>query len=124
MGLGDGLAILTREDGTIESLVGRELENYANETLALGAPHKISDWKVRSFPGKQIHQTAILATDGVADDLLDQKLTSFVDWIRSTGELKHPGRGLRRALERWPVKSHTDDKTIAAIVWNRTSNRS
>lgn|GEM_PF-415309 len=123
MGLGDGLAILTGEDGTIERLAGRELENYANETLALGAPHKLSDWKVRSFPRTKLPQAAILTTDGVADDILDQKLSSFSEWVRSTAVLKHPGRALRRALERWPVKSHTDDKTIAAIVWNRTTNR-
>jgi hypothetical protein len=124
MGLGDGLAILTGEDGKIEGLFGRAPEDYANETLALGAPHKQSDWQIRLFPGSQLHQTAILTTDGVADDLLEQKLSSFSEWVSSKAELKNPGRALRSALQSWPIKSHTDDKTIAAIVWNRTKNHS
>lgn len=123
IGLGDGLALLADEDGKIECVAGREAEHFANETVALGAPHKASDWKVRIFPDNKHYQTAILATDGVADDLLKDKLTSFVTWVGSMGELKNPRRALRRALERWPVKSHADDKTIAAIIWSRPLNR-
>lgn len=124
MGLGDGLALLAEENGALECVSGRDPENFANETVALGVPHKAGDWKVRLFPENGRNQTAILATDGVADDLLGDKLDSFVAWIRSAGELKHPGQSLRRELERWPVKAHSDDKTIAAMLWKKTSNDS
>lgn len=124
MGLGDGLALLAEEDGTLECVLGRNPENFANETVALGAPHMAGDWNVRLFPDNGRNRTAILATDGVADDLLDDKLNTFVAWIRSTGDLKNPGQYLRRELERWPVKAHSDDKTIAAMLWKNTSNDS
>lgn len=124
MGLGDGLAVLAEENGELQCISGREPENFTNETAALGTHHKASDWKVSFFPDNGRNRTAILATDGVADDIKDDKLDSFVDWIRSTGELKNPGRGLRRALERWPVKAHSDDKTIAAMSFKKTSTDS
>jgi hypothetical protein len=119
MGLGDGLALLANEEGTIECISGRKTDGYANETVALGTPHKTTDWQVSLFPEITRYQTAILATDGVADDLRADKLDAFVEWIKSAGKLKQPGRGVRRVLNRWPVKSHSDDKTIAAIIWNK-----
>ena len=122
MGLGDGLALLIGQNGGIEQVTGRDEANYSNETVALGTPHKMSDWKVRLLPGNPRYQTAILLTDGVADDLLDHKLDSFAAWVRSAAQLKHPGRGLRRVLKRWPVKSHSDDKTIASMIWTGTSS--
>jgi serine/threonine protein phosphatase PrpC len=121
MGLGDGLAILAEENGALECISGRDPENFSNETAALGTPHRVSDWKVCFFPENGQNRTAILATDGVADDIMADKLDSFVAWIKSTGELKNPGRGLRRALERWPVKAHSDDKTIAVMLCKNTS---
>jgi serine/threonine protein phosphatase PrpC len=124
MGLGDGLALLAGYSGALECLFGRDPENFSNETVALGTPHKAGDWKVRLFPDDGRYQTAILATDGVADDLLDDKLNSFVGWIRSTGELNNPGQCLRRELQRWPVKGHSDDKTVAAMLWTKTSTAS
>lgn len=124
MGLGDGLALLAGDSGALECVIGRDPENFSNETVALGTPHKAGDWKVRLFPDDGRYQTAILATDGVADDLLDDKLNSFVGWIRSTGELNNPGQCLRRELQRWPVKGHSDDKTVAAMLWTKTSTAS
>jgi serine/threonine protein phosphatase PrpC len=124
MGLGDGLALLAEENGQLECVFGRNPENFSNETVALGTPHKAGDWKVRLFPDNGRNRTAILATDGIADDLLDEKLITFVSWIRSTGELKNPGKSLRRELQRWPVKGHSDDKTVAAMLWKKTSTNS
>ena len=67
----------------------------------------------------------MLATDGVADDLQPAALPAFVDWLESVGRHTPRARGptLRRALERWPVPDHSDDKTIAVLQMQRNRGK-
>lgn len=117
-GLGDGLALLRRADGTLLTRTGRREDDFANETCALGTPHRPSDWWVMIDPPAS-GRTVVLATDGVSDDLDPTRLDAFAQWLAAeVGSLSGSARGrrLRRELQRWPVPHHVDDKTVAVMV--------
>lgn len=116
--LGDGLAAY-RENGTVTTVGGRG-DGYANQTVALGTPHHMDAWATRTWE-TEASFSLMLATDGVADDLQPAALPAFLDWLDGLGRRAPRARGptLRRALERWPVPGHSDDKTIAVLQMQR-----
>ena len=116
-GIGDGLAMI-REGGKLATFGGRGSGVFGNDTLALGAPHRIDDWWIAARAPSS-GRAVVLATDGVADDLENDRRGAFVDWMcGEVGELAPAARWhrLRRELRQWPVPNHVDDKTIAAMV--------
>lgn len=116
--LGDGLAAY-RENGVVTTVGGRG-DGYANQTVALGIPHHMDAWATQIWETEDSF-SLILATDGVADDLQPAALPTFLDWLDGVGQRAPRARGptLRRALERWPVPGHSDDKTIAVLQMQR-----
>lgn len=117
-GLGDGLAILRKTGGGVVTFGGRSPDAFGNATLALGTPHRIDDWwTVDEPPG--CGRLVVLATDGVADDLVPETLGEFASWLADdVGSLAPATRWRRlcRELREWPVPRHLDDKTVAALV--------
>ena len=119
-GLGDGLAIVRGIDGSMATFGRRDPDAFGNETLALGAPHRIDDWWIASEPPNP-GRVVVLATDGVADDLDPERLGAFVDWLSAdVGRLAPSARWRRlcRELRDWPVPHHVDDKTIVVLAEN------
>jgi hypothetical protein len=61
---------------------------------------------------------AVLATDGVADDLISEKLDAFCNWLvddfLDLNPLKR-WRRLQTELRNWPTPGHIDDKTLAVL---------
>lgn len=117
-GLGDGLALLRHVEGSVQALGGRAPGDFGNETLALGAAHRLTDWWTHlEQPGTG--RAILLATDGVADDLRPERHAGLMEWIVEDVTLL-PGAARWRCLERelrdWPVPHHQDDKTLAALV--------
>lgn len=117
-GIGDGLGLISTGQGIDSALPRRNAEAFSNETLALGSPHRASDWAFETIPTPTGQWTIILATDGVSDDLKEDKLDHFVCWVNEVGGLRRPGASLRRALQNWPTAQHLDDKTIAVLKSN------
>ena len=117
--LGDGLAMLKQPTGAITILSARGQNRFANETEALGAVKSLKSWRWHhelDVPGGTM---VLLATDGVADDLVQDKLPAFVDFVRQEyGALPPPQRWRRlaRDLRLWPTPRHADDKTVA-MMW-------
>ena len=117
-GLGDGLAIVRRDDGGVATFGGRSPDAFGDETLALGAPHRIDDWWIATEP-PGCGRAVVLATDGVADDLDPERLGAFTHWLADDiGGLAPAARWRRlcRDLRAWPVPHHLDDKTVAVLV--------
>lgn len=113
--LGDGLAGLLQPD-TFRTL-GGERTGFGNETRALGIPHGLRDWVIQPVAHLQPGAALLLATDGVADDLVPEKRAAFVAWVVAKLEAaKTPQRWLSRALRGWPVPRHADDKTMI-VLW-------
>lgn len=116
--LGDGVMLLCEAGNPPRVLSARPTGHALDETRALGTDHRLTDWTV--FLLQPVAPWAlILATDGVADDLVPEKLGEFTSWLLDElGNLPPKIRQarLREALENWPTPGHSDDKTIAVLL--------
>lgn len=116
-GVGDGIA-LVRTGSALRVFIGDRGEGFANETKGLGASTGPRAWTLTELPPTDVERVAVLATDGVADDLLPERLDGFCDWlIASFGPLAPRQRRIRLAAELrdWPTPGHLDDKTLAVV---------
>ena len=115
MTLGDSLAVIETPDRLL-TFGGRSEGNFGNETLGLGTPHHMDDWQVLDLRTAG-HLRVLLLSDGIADDVPKENLAELAKWVAEF-EARPPharGKALRRALERWPVPGHTDDKTLVYL---------
>lgn len=120
--LGDGLAAVQSEAGFVELPAGDAA--FGNMTTGLGIASDLRAWQVRVMP-PQGAVALLLATDGVADDLLPGRRAPFLaHLIREHGRREPARRGpsLAAALRAWPTPRHLDDKTIA-VMWNHEAQR-
>lgn len=116
--IGDGMALLRSRHG-LEWVVGPRAGRFANETDALG---NSASWTSRSFP-RAGGDVVVLATDGVADDLLPERIESFVQWLMDDFACMAPSRrwrALQQELMDWPTPHHTDDKTLVVLAQRET----
>ena len=112
--IGDGLALLRTQRG-LEWVVGPRADGFANETDALGYA---ASWTSRSFPREE-EAVVVLATDGVADDLIPERVDGFVQWLMDNFAGMAPSRrwrALQQELKHWPTPHHTDDKTVVVLA--------
>ncbi|MBM3493724.1 MAG: protein phosphatase 2C domain-containing protein, partial [Armatimonadetes bacterium] len=115
--LGDGL-IAERANDAVRCLTP-ERTSYASVTTALGAPHGLADWLLTPLEPVAPGTVFLLATDGVADDLVPERLSDLVSWLLAEfGDPPGGGARLRKALNQWPVPRHLDDKSIV-LLWNQ-----
>lgn len=116
-GVGDGLA-LVRTGATLRVVVGDRGEHFANETMGLGASTGPRAWTLAEFLPTDAERIAVLATDGVADDLVPERLDGFCDWLIDAFEPLAPRERYNRLaaeLRAWPTPGHLDDKTLAVL---------
>jgi serine/threonine protein phosphatase PrpC len=118
-GIGDGLAATRGVEGELAYIVGGARDGFLNETAALGMAKSNASWRFVVYPENPNSRTAIIATDGISDDLVPERTDAFVAWlIAEHGDLL-PGQRtarLRSLLRNWPSKKHSDDKTLA-VMW-------
>ena len=118
--LGDGLVGVGDMSGGFRAITP-EKTAFGTATLALGTPHGLRDWVIAPMSPFEPGTALLLASDGVADDLLPEKREPFLRWIIRSAESSCSPRGkISRALRSWPVPGHSDDKTIVA-VWETAS---
>ncbi|KFA90325.1 PP2C family serine/threonine-protein phosphatase [Archangium violaceum] len=120
-GLGDGMVAVRVEGEPARWVLGRRGDAFSNETAALGAARGPGAWSVQSFDTRERPVAAVLATDGISDDLLENRVDGFVSWLLETFAPLEPGarwRELSRELRDWPTPQHLDDKTLA-VVWSQ-----
>jgi serine/threonine protein phosphatase PrpC len=118
-GLGDGMALVRWPSQTRLNIIGPR-SAFVNQTVALGLTKSLADWSVQSWDDCMPGSVVILATDGIADDLIEEKLDDFIEYL-ITKYLPLPAlprwHALCRDLRSWPTPKHTDDKTIAALCY-------
>jgi len=115
--IGDGLALIC-DDSEMQVLTAERM-GFSNETHALGRMPTAGAWRVATRGEVPPGTAVLLATDGVADDLLPARRGDFArQVIGSYGDLPDWQRGfeLWRALHDWPTPGHSDDKTVA-VLW-------
>lgn len=113
--LGDGMAVV-RTRGAIERVEHPRASRFSNETQSLASG---GVWAKRCFECAEI-DIAVLASDGVSDDLRPDRLADFVAWLKDEIAAFQPvarWRSLQRELNEWPTPRHLDDKTIAVLAW-------
>lgn len=116
-GVGDGLALVRSASG-LRVVIGDRHESFSNETRGLGVTKGPKAWTLIELPPSDDERIAVMATDGVADDLLPERLDGLCDWLIGTFEHQQPAerwRGLAAELQNWPTPRHLDDKTIAVL---------
>jgi serine/threonine protein phosphatase PrpC len=113
--LGDGLIYFNSNE---ETVFMRSSEEY-NFTKSLGNSNSINEWNIKSFNYKELAFSLLVVTDGISEDIVENKEKEFVEYIiQKLLKLKKNQRNayLKNLLESWPTKFHNDDKTIC-IVW-------
>jgi len=122
-GVGDGLAI-AKTGSNLTIVVGQRGEDFGNETLGLGVSKGSGSWKLVTLPASVEDRVAVLATDGIADDLVPEKINDFCDWLVVDFQNLKPAdrwRQLMMELKDWPTPNHLDDKTLAVLRTTATS---
>lgn len=117
-GIGDGLAVVKDDDAPISVIIGDRQDTFSNEAPALGISPGPKAWELVLLPASPLPRLAVLATDGVADDLLPEKLDEFALWLFERFHDLQPAqrwRQLSAELRAWPTPRHLDDKTIAVL---------
>jgi hypothetical protein len=117
-GIGDGLLAVRTGDDSASCFVGDRHDSFGNETFALGTSVGAKTWKLTLLPSTPFERLVVLATDGVSDDLVPDKIDGFCNWIVEDFQNLDPAVRWRRIaaeLRGWPTHKHLDDKTIAVL---------
>ena len=115
--IGDGLVARRSSKGELV-LLEPPGDRFANETIALGPGAKLEHWRVHEELDPNAGTGILLATDGVADDLVRERVPELIEYLQSHyGAMPSRRRAssLAAALRGWPVPRHGDDKTIALL---------
>ena len=115
--LGDGILHFGSKE---EIVLVKSLDDY-NYTKSLGNSKSFDDWNLKSFSFDINDFTLLVATDGISEDIVENKETEFAEAIiQKMRKLKRNKRNnyLKQLLENWPTKFHSDDKTIC-IAWEK-----
>lgn len=118
-GLGDGLAAAHTAGQGLCIPLGDRGNGFANETVALGSHCTEEAWRITQLAPTRRRRAVMLATDGISDDLLPERVGEFMDWlVRRFGRMAPRARAqaLRAELMAWPTPRHSDDKTVA-VLW-------
>lgn len=116
--LGDGLVAHARPDGRLDVLGSRQ-DRFGQLAAALGKVRALDAWQTGELAALSPGSVLILASDGVADDLVPGQEGVFAQRLVSTIAPLPPNEGRRRLttmLEQWPTPHHLDDKTVA-LLW-------
>ncbi len=112
------MASLSPERAELRTVVGSRGDGFSNETSGLGASRTPRAWKLEELPPTDQDRMAVLATDGVSDDLIPEKLDGLCDWLADSFQSLPPAarwRALAAELRAWPTPGHLDDKTLAVV---------
>ena len=109
--VGDGAIVILGENSTIVSAK----DEFANITTSFGGTAKI-EWKIFS---EQDVEAVVMFTDGISDDIAQNQMINFAkSFISEYKNIKASKRKntIYKWLKNWPVKGHSDDKSILALV--------
>jgi len=116
--LGDGLIMLKTPSGA--TTLEPPTERFGNATTGLGIAADIREWRLHLEPKFTGVATILLATDGVADDLVPEKRAEFLNFLVTKYGPRPAAartRAITKELRDWPTPRHRDDKTVA-VLWN------
>lgn len=114
--LGDGI-VYVQFNGELR-VITNKTDDYTNITSSIHNS-KISDWICESFEMENQTIRLMLATDGIAEDLIQSRISDFVDYVDSGAMQKktqvEKNKFIKRMQVEWPTPMHSDDKTLLMI---------
>ena len=115
--LGDGCVGTLMRDGSVRLMTEDKTSGFSNMTDSMTDRTEASDWRCLRIPQKEV-AGVMLATDGVADDLLrpEDFVSEILTSVRNT-DVSRAKVELTRMLTDWPVPGHSDDKTVACMIF-------
>jgi hypothetical protein len=123
-GVGDGLAAVLHPDLPGRCRVIERPGGEFGETYSLSSAGGIAHWCIEEFCDESGCHAVILATDGVANDLIVSRLYDLGQWLRGEYENVSSRRwrtGLRDILNDWPTPGSVDDRSLA-LLWHSGGN--
>ena len=121
--LGDGIAAIRETDGQV-TVLGGDRSGFSNQTTGLGVARSTKEWSIINKSSFPPGAAVLLASDGIADDLIGDRLGDFISLLTEDFGYMEPSqrwRSLCKELRDWPTPKHLDDKTLA-ILWHRKDN--
>lgn len=121
--LGDGLVMLKTPQGT--TTLEPPSDRFGNATTGLGIAADVREWRFHFESNFSGAASILLATDGVADDLLPEKRTDFLTFLvnqYAEQPARQRAQAIAKQLRAWPTPRHLDDKTVA-VLWNDATTK-
>lgn len=122
-----GDSLVTAQLGDEFKILEREIEPpFGNITECLGMHRSSDHWILEEFQCRDQDLTVVLATDGIAGDLQQDKLSQWSRWVFEEFKDIEPSirwRKLARELRDWPVPGSHDDKTLAVLHQGQHASR-
>lgn len=121
-GLGDGLSAIQGPAGAVVRLGGPE-QDFTNETTGLGVAASVDEWRVQEVARGE--GVALLATDGVSEELAPGTHGALMGWLRAELRDRSPterARWLRSELHGMNAQGRIDDRTLA-VAWTDEEER-
>lgn len=119
-GIGDGMELINCDDLYAKDRIDHKdlFSNVTNSMCSINAEELLS-FEIVSKDSYNNIVTIIIATDGIADDLIPEKkmtlLPYFYDVLTQQGSDAMQSE-LKEWLKDWETESHSDDKTICYLV--------
>ncbi len=110
--VGDGIICILGGDNTI---IEESKDSFTNYTTAFGRDENIK-WKIFNLENVD---SIVICSDGISEDIQRGKIFDFCEkYVLKYKEEKKKRRKkeIKSWLKKWPVKGHSDDKTIVALV--------
>ncbi|PID27391.1 MAG: hypothetical protein CR982_05455 [Candidatus Cloacimonadota bacterium] len=116
--LGDGMIYLLGKQGNKDIVISDDKEeSFSNTTISLASNNAFSRWDIKILRTNQT-ESIILCSDGISNDIKENAWTNFVKELRKKSlknSRKKNIKNIKEVLLQWPVKGHSDDKTIVFI---------
>jgi len=118
-GVGDGLTTVCSPEFPDHCRVLVRPGGEFGETFSISSRTGTRNWRIEEFNDEACTHRALLATDGVSNDLLEPRIAAMTEWLRNRfeGSSSRTSRsGMRNLLVKWPTPGSIDDKSIA-MMW-------
>lgn len=117
--LGDGIIAYKINDDF--KIFTNEKMEFSNMTQSMHSIKKISDWTIEEIENNNEDLKIMIATDGIAEDLIEKKIENFMiylcDEILKIRDLSKRNKKLKQLIQNWPTKFSNDDKTL--VIFER-----